>query len=56
MLESARFALLINHDAADREFAYAAAAEASLANAQELDWTVVSMRDDWSTLYGKPAG
>jgi len=52
MLESARFALLINHDDADREFAYTAAAEASLTKAEELGWTVVSMKDDWNTVYG----
>jgi phosphoserine phosphatase len=52
MLESARFALLINHDDPDREFAYTAAAEASMAKAAQLGWTVVSMRDDWSTVYG----
>ncbi|WP_329561608.1 HAD family hydrolase [Kitasatospora sp. NBC_01266] len=51
MLSAARFALLINHDDAEREFAYTAAAEASLAKAGELGWTVVSMKDDWSTLY-----
>ena len=55
MLESARFALLINHDDADREFAYSAAAGASLTKAKELGWTVVSMKDDWSAVYGKPA-
>ena len=55
MLESARFALLINHDDADREFAYTAAAEASMAKAQKLGWTVVSMKNDWSTVYGKLA-
>ncbi len=55
MLESARFALLINHDDAEREFAYTSSAEASLARAEELGWTVVSMKDDWSTLYGRPA-
>jgi phosphoglycolate phosphatase-like HAD superfamily hydrolase len=55
MLESARFALLINHDDADREFAYTASAEASLAKAVELGWTVVSMKDDWSTVYGQLA-
>jgi phosphoserine phosphatase len=51
MLESARFALLINHDDPDREFAYTAAAEASMAKAAQLGWTVVSMKDDWSTVY-----
>ena len=55
MLESARFALLINHDDADREFVYSAAAGASLTKAKELGWTVVSMKDDWSAVYGKPA-
>jgi phosphoglycolate phosphatase-like HAD superfamily hydrolase len=55
MLESARFGLLINHDDADREFAYTAAAEASLARAERLGWTVVSMRDDWSTVFGSGA-
>jgi phosphoserine phosphatase len=54
MLSAARFALLINHDDAEREFAYTASAEASLTKAEELGWTVVSMKDDWSTVYGKP--
>lgn len=55
MLESARFALLINHDDADREFAYVASAEASKAKAAEFGWTVVSMKDDWNTVFGKLA-
>ena len=55
MLESAQFALLINHDDAEREFAYTASAEASLAKAEQLGWTVVSMKDDWNTVYGKLA-
>lgn len=53
MLESARFALLINHDDPDREFAYTTAAEASQAMAEQLGWTVVSMRDDWRTVFGR---
>ena len=56
MLSSARFALLINHDDADREYAYTASAEASLAKAEELDWTVVSMKDDWNIVYGSAHG
>ena len=56
MLESAKFALLINHDDADREFAYTSGAEASMAKAAELGWTVVSMKDDWNTVYGKLSG
>jgi phosphoserine phosphatase len=54
MLGAARFALLISHDDAEREFAYTASAEASLTKADELGWTVVSMKHDWSTVYGKP--
>ena len=45
--------LLVLHDDADREFAYTASAEASLAKAEELGWTVVSMKDDWNTVYGR---
>jgi phosphoserine phosphatase len=55
MLESATFAVLINHDDPDREFAYTTAAEASIAKAAELGWTVVSMKNDWITVYGKLA-
>jgi hypothetical protein len=53
MLTSAQFALLVNHDDADREFAYTTAAAASLAKAKGLGWTVVSMKDDWNTIYEK---
>jgi len=51
MLESAKFGLLINHDDADREFVYTSGAEASMAKAAELGWTIVSMKNDWSTMY-----
>ena len=27
--------------------------QSSLAKADELGWTVVSMKEDWSTVYGK---
>jgi phosphoserine phosphatase len=53
MLTAAQFALLVNHDDADREYAYTASAEASQSKARQLGWTVVSMKDDWSTVYGK---
>jgi len=52
MLEVARFGLLVSHDDDDREFAYTAGAEASVAKAKELGWTVVSMKDDWVTVFG----
>ena len=51
MLESAKFAVLINHDDPDREFAYTAAAEKSLAKAKQLGWTVLSMKNDWATVF-----
>ena len=51
MLESARFAVLVNHDDEDREFAYTAGAEKSLARAEERGWTVVSMKHDWSRVF-----
>jgi hypothetical protein len=51
MLTCARFALLINHDDADREFAYTKAAEKAPVKADQLGWTVVSMRNDWTTVF-----
>jgi hypothetical protein len=51
MLTCAKFALLFNHDDADREFAYTKATEKSLASARKLGWTVVSMKNDWATVF-----
>jgi len=51
MLEAAKFAVLVNHDDGEREFAYTAAAERSLAKAAEHGWTVVSMKNDWTTIF-----
>ena len=51
MLESAAFALYVNHDDDEREFAYATGAANSLEKAHELGWTIVSIRDDWNTVY-----
>ena len=50
-------ALLVNHDDADREYAYASEAasftseENILETAARRGWTVASMRDDWSTVF-----
>ena len=52
MLASAAFGLLVLHDDAEREFAYIRSAEESLAIAEELGWTVVSMKQDWNTVFG----
>jgi phosphoserine phosphatase len=51
MLTAAKFALLVNHDDGAREFAYTTGAENALSKAEELGWTVVSIRDDWNTVH-----
>jgi phosphoserine phosphatase len=51
MLEAARFSVLVNHDDEEREFAYTAGAEKSLTKAEDLGWTVVSVKDDWTTVF-----
>lgn len=43
--------LLVLHDDEDREFAYIEGAEEALKEARQGAWTVVSMRDDWSTIF-----
>jgi phosphoserine phosphatase len=43
--------LLIRHDDGDREFAYDAGAEQALDTAADLGWTVVSMQNDWTTVF-----
>jgi hypothetical protein len=43
--------LLVLHDDADREFDYTAGAEKALEQAAKDDWTVVSMRNDWATVF-----
>ena len=51
MLSAARFAVLVNHDDGSASSLTPAAAEKSLAKAKELGWTVISMKDDWSTVF-----
>jgi phosphoserine phosphatase len=43
--------LLVLHDDAEREFAYTAGAEQALERAAAQDWTVVSVKDDWTTVF-----
>ena len=43
--------LLVLHDDADREFDYTAGAEDALDEARARDWTVVSIKDDWATVF-----
>jgi phosphoserine phosphatase len=51
MLSAAPFSVIVNHDDEEREFAYTSAAEAAFAKAKELGWTIVSMKDDWRTVF-----
>ena len=51
MLESAAFAMLIVHDDEEHEFAYTAATEKSVAAANDNGWTIVSMKNDWNTVF-----
>jgi phosphoserine phosphatase len=43
--------LLVLHDDAEREFDYAAGAEQALETAKAEGWTVVSVKDDWTTVF-----
>ena len=43
--------LLVAHDDADREFDSAAGAEQAIEQANALGWTVVSIKDDWATVF-----
>ena len=43
--------LLVRHDDANREFDYLAGAERALDLAGSDGWSVVSMRDDWATVF-----
>jgi phosphoserine phosphatase len=51
MLETARFAMLIHHDDAEREFAYDEGAAKALAEADQRGWTVVSIKDAFATVF-----
>jgi phosphoglycolate phosphatase-like HAD superfamily hydrolase len=44
--------LVVLHDDADREFSYTAGAERLLDHASTHGWTVVSMKNDWATVFG----
>lgn len=43
--------LLVRHDDPDREFDYVAGAEQALELAGTEGWTVVSITDDWATVF-----
>ena len=43
--------LLVLHDDAEREFAYVTGSERALERAAARGWMVVSMKDDWATVF-----
>ena len=43
--------LLVLHDDAEREFDYTAGAERALDHARQYGWTVVSIKNDWTTVF-----
>ncbi len=45
--------LLVLHDDSEREFAYTAGAEDALERANARGWTVISMKDDWRTVFAE---
>ena len=47
--------LLVLHDDAEREFDYTAGAEDALARAADKGWTVISIKDDWATVFAEQA-
>jgi hypothetical protein len=47
----ANLQLLVNHDDAEREFAYVEKDNASLDAARQQGWTVVSIKNDWKRLF-----
>jgi phosphoserine phosphatase len=49
--DRATLKLLIRHDDSQREFDYTAGAETALKRAAADGWTVVSVRDDWTTVF-----
>ena len=59
--EHPSLAIVIDHDDAEREYAYAGKAltdpdaEAIADTAARFGWTVVSMRDDWARVFAEPA-
>jgi phosphoglycolate phosphatase-like HAD superfamily hydrolase len=49
---AAALRLLVLHDDAEREFDYTAGAERALEHAAQYGWTVVSIKNDWATVFG----
>jgi len=43
--------VLVLHDDGEREFDYTAGAEQALEQASKHNWTVVSIKNDWATVF-----
>jgi hypothetical protein len=43
--------LLVLHDDGQREFGYISGAEQALERAAKSGWTIVSMKNDWATIF-----
>ena len=51
MLQEASFRLVVVHDDEEREYATTAGAEKLLEAGRQGGWTMVSMKDDWKTIF-----
>ena len=51
MLQAARFRLVVVHDDQDREYVGTASAEKLLAAGEQGSWTMISMKNDWKTVF-----
>jgi hypothetical protein len=55
--DGARLMMLVHHDDAKREYAYGADSksgtfsDALMAEAKKKGWIVISMKDDWATIF-----
>ena len=49
--DGAALRLLVLHDDAEREFDYTGGAEQALERAGASGWTVVSIKDDWESVF-----
>jgi phosphoglycolate phosphatase-like HAD superfamily hydrolase len=48
--------MLVSHDDGNREFAYQTGAEASMETARQEGWTVISVKQDWKTVFAATGG
>jgi phosphoserine phosphatase len=51
LAEEKALRILIVHDDAEREFDYVAGAEKAIAAVKERNWTAVSVKNDWKTIF-----